>query len=320
MSTRPEMGSFLPLEISQNGEYHRKLLAINSGRNALRLAIRTLQIQKLLLPRYICDSVIKAAEAENTQISFYNIDSSFMPCISQSLSDGEYILYADYFGLHQLDVSLVIKHYGNTIIDNVQAFYAPVAGTATIYSCRKFFGVPDGGYLYMDKLPTLPSKDKSYEYCDFLLKKADGLENISCRVTYILNEQRIDYMPVAGMSNLTSKLMSGIDYEFVSRRRRENFKYLHSLLKHHNEFSQLEIRDEVPMIYPFFCHKNNLREYLIDNNIYVAQYWSEVLDRAEDKSFESELVKYVVPLPVDQRYDYNNMDYLAEVIINFERL
>lgn len=34
------------------------------------------------------------------------------------------------------------------ILDNTQSFFQkPISGIDTIYSCRKYFGVPDGAYL-----------------------------------------------------------------------------------------------------------------------------------------------------------------------------
>ena len=39
----------------------------------------------------------------------------------------------------------------NVIIDNVQAYFQrPIEGFDTLYSCRKYFGVPDGAVLYTD--------------------------------------------------------------------------------------------------------------------------------------------------------------------------
>lgn len=39
------------------------------------------------------------------------------------------------------------------IIDSTQSFFSiPVNGVTTLYSCRKFFRVPDGAYLYLDNV------------------------------------------------------------------------------------------------------------------------------------------------------------------------
>lgn len=61
------------------------------------------------------------------------------------------------------------EKYSNLIVDNVQAFYTPpIKGLDTIYTCRKFFGVPDEAYLYTDCILTesIPY-DKSYDRLAF---------------------------------------------------------------------------------------------------------------------------------------------------------
>ena len=61
------------------------------------------------------------------------------------------------------------QKYGNIIVDNVQAFFQrPVDGIDTIYTCRKFFGVSDGGYLYTNTKLDVLEKDYSYDRMQFL--------------------------------------------------------------------------------------------------------------------------------------------------------
>ena len=53
----------------------------------------------------------------------------------------------------------------------LKAFYQyPVNGVDTLYTCRKYFGVPDGGYLYTDtKLNDDLEIDISYERMEYIL-------------------------------------------------------------------------------------------------------------------------------------------------------
>jgi len=45
------------------------------------------------------------------------------------------------------------RRWKRIIFDNVQAFFQkPVDGIDTVYSCRKFFGVPDGAYVSTDSV------------------------------------------------------------------------------------------------------------------------------------------------------------------------
>lgn len=58
----------------------------------------------------------------------------------------------------------------NVIVDNAQAYFQdPLPGIDTLYTCRKFFGVPDGAILYTDKFIKIKQKDESYKRMNFLL-------------------------------------------------------------------------------------------------------------------------------------------------------
>ncbi len=84
---------------------------------------------------------------------FYHIDINFEIRECFTLKANEALLYVNYYGLKQRYVEQLANKTGDRlIVDNTQAFYAkPIAGIDTFYTCRKFFGVPDGAYLYTDK-------------------------------------------------------------------------------------------------------------------------------------------------------------------------
>jgi len=119
------------------------------------------------------------------------------------------------------------------------------------------------------------------------------------------------------MSRLTQKLLSGIDYDTIAAIRRQNFNILHSHLKHSNQLkADLEI-EAVPMTYPLLVSDGGqLREKLIQNRIYVATYWPNVLKWCDEKLLENKLTKEIVFLPIDQRYDEVEMKSIIEVIEN----
>jgi hypothetical protein len=75
--------------------------------------------------------------------------------------------------------------------------------------------------------------------------------------------------------------------------------------------------DTVPMVYPYYRHQKGLREYLIKNKIYVAKYWPNVGERSGKDSLEADLTEFLLPLPIDQRYGEEEMNYIIETIKNF---
>lgn len=91
-------------------------------------------------------------------------------------------IYRQFFGQLTEDrlTGLALK-YGNVIVDQAQAYFdKPISGVDTIYTCRKFLGVPDGAFLYSDaKLDEELMIDESFERMHFLLgryeRTADGI-------------------------------------------------------------------------------------------------------------------------------------------------
>jgi hypothetical protein len=68
------------------------------------------------------------------------------------------------------------------------------------------------------------------------------------------------------------------------------------------------------MVYPLLINKKGIREWLIKNKIYIAAYWKEVATNVNEQWFEKELIDYLLPLPVDQRYGPDELTIVIEKI------
>ena len=147
-----EIGGYFGLEQLIHREYYPNLIALNNARNALVYLLKVRNIQKLYLPFFLCDSVSNVCKREGCSYEFYHIDDHFLPIFEKSLGIGEYLYVVNFYGqISNEKISELKRLYKNIIFDNVQAFFQkPLPGIDTIYSCRKFFGVPDGGYLSTD--------------------------------------------------------------------------------------------------------------------------------------------------------------------------
>jgi hypothetical protein len=138
--------------------------------------LRAKKYNKVYLPFYTCDVMLEPITKLNLDYEFYFIDSNFVPIFNYSnVQENEVFVYNNYFGICDEQTREVAAQYKNLIIDNSQAFYSkPIKGVDTFYSPRKFFGLPDGAYLYTDKLLDYNlEKDISYERCEHLLGRID---------------------------------------------------------------------------------------------------------------------------------------------------
>ena len=57
-----------------------------------------------------------------------------------------------------------------------------------------------------------------------------------------------------------------------------------------------------------------IRKQLIKQKIYIPVLWPKVLDECTVDSWEYKLAANILPLPVDQRYDLDDMSYMANVV------
>ena len=304
-----EIGGYFGLELSDKGEYHQNGLGLNSGRSCFLYILKAQKPAKVYIPYYICDSILEPLISEQIPFEFYNVNESFDIEKNIELKENEKLLYVNYFGLKSNYVKILSEKYsGRLIVDNTQSFYEfPIDNIDTFYSPRKIFGVSDGGYLYTNKLIDIELKrDISTNFAIQLLGRVDK----SARDYYSLHgeaESRLVNQPIKLMSNITRAILKSINYEEVMYKRKCNFEYLHSKLQQKNNLKFESFNLNVPMVYPFSSTKLKLKSHLIENHIYVGNYWNEVKEREGSSELEKKLVDQLVPLPIDQRYNVDDM-------------
>lgn len=310
------IGGYFSLELPQREEYHKHAIRLNTGRNCLEYILRVRGYKKVYVPYYTCEAVMEPINKLGIPYEFYHIDIHFEIRDRFTLKEGEALLYTNYFGLKQRYVEQLAEKIGSRlIVDNTQAFYAkPIEGVDTFYTCRKFFGVPDGAYLYCDKkLDEEIEQDCSYDRVAHLVKRIDlsaeeGFKDFR-RV-----DDGLDNQPIRKMSRLTQRMMQGIDYDTIAQRRRSNYLILQNSLVKGNDLKLPLEDDAVPMVYPYLASVKGLREKLIENKIFVARYWPNVLEWTLKDDIDYLLANQMQPLPIDQRYGEEDMNRIITLI------
>ena len=315
------IGGYFSLELPYNeyGEYHRDAIRLNTGRYCLEYVLRVKKYTKVYLPYYMCDAVLQPINKLGLDYQFYHIDKYFHIAEVLHPKKDEVILYCNYFGLMDEYVKIVTDRYApNIIIDNTQAFFSrPLPEIDTFYTCRKFFGVADGAYLYTNKEADFDiPQDYSSSRMLFLLDRLDKSAEEAFS-DYHKSEDTLDHDEIKKMSKITQFIMSSICYKSVADRRISNYTYLHDNLSSSNTLSVDLERKNVPMVYPFLSEDINLRKKLIDNKVYVASYWPNVQSWCNAESLENTLSQLLLPLPIDQRYSIDEMNFIISVLKEF---
>lgn len=312
-----EMGGFIEFERFSGHEYHEHAIALNCGRSCLAYLIEARGIESIWIPSFLCDSVERTLRRyPSVTVHEYPVTRELRPNYeSISLGRGDYLYLVDYYGqltAEDMEYAKALSG-GRLIVDEAQGFFTPpIPNVDTIYTCRKFFGVSDGAYLYTNarigrELPV----DESHNRLGFLLGRFERPSS-EFYAEYAANNHLFAEEPIKAMSPLTHNLLRGIDYDAVPRRRESNFAALDRSLGSANEMTLKMPRG--PFMYPLLIQDGaRVRAALQQKKIYVPTLWPYALRK--DPMARSLSVN-ILPLPIDQRYEKADMDYLANEVLS----
>lgn len=309
-----EIGGYIELDTCRHAMLHEDAILLNCGRNALAYLLEAKGIKKLYLPYFLCDSVANVCKKYGVEVAFYHIGENWLP--KDLVIDGDAWLYiVNFYGqITREDLARLAAAYRNIIIDNAQAYFdAPLANVDTLYTCRKFFGVSDGAVLYTNsKLERSLEIDESFNRIHYVLGRYERTASEFYEEA-AKNNDIFDNEPIKEMSRLTKNLLRSIDYEYVKQVRTNNFAYLHEKLR---EVNKLNVRlIEGAFMYPLLIDDGmKIRKQLQQMKIYIPTLWPNVLEECEPDTLEYKFAAEILPIPVDQRYGIEDMEYLVEVI------
>lgn len=309
-----EIGGYLELERFYGKEYHENLLALDCARNALAYLIEARGITSLWIPAFLCSSVPIVADKYGVEVKVYPINEDFSPDYrSLTPQASDYVYLVDFYGLLPDETirDAAARFGDHLIVDEVMAFYRrPIDDLDTIYSCRKFFGVSDGAYLATTTSigRELPS-DESWDKMSFVLGRYERPAS-EFYAESSNNNVRFRSQEIRTMSPITRNLMRAIDYDRTLERRRQNYAYLRKEL---DDINQLELVDPFgPFMYPLLLQNGReLRKPMQQRKLYISMLWDHA---AAAPGVAGRYAQDILPLPVDQRYDEQDMAHMVNVL------
>ena len=309
-----EIGGYFEFEKSTRGFLHQAAIALNCGRNCLAYLLESRQIKNIALPYFLCDSVQQVCKKAGVSIRYYHIQPNFMPAIGE-LADEEWLYVVNYYGQLSIEqLQQIVREHARVIVDNAQAYFAmPLPHVDTLYTCRKFFGVSDGAFLYTDTfLKRELEQDESFDRMHFVLGRFER------RASEFLgeaqqNNRQFATTSIKKMSLLTQNMLRLIDYEEVKKTRTRNFTFLMERLGGENRIS-VHI-PEGPFMYPFLLENaEGVRARLAAEQIYIPVLWPNVCNTMEKTSLEYHYATDLLPIPCDQRYNLEDMERICETL------
>jgi hypothetical protein len=304
------IGGYFELDMPRgHGGWHHDALALCTGRACMAVILQHDKPRKVRLPFYMCDALLMPMREAGIPVEFYALDARLQPVDLEAPKPGELLVAVNYFGLQSAYVGGLAERYGRRVVaDHTQAFFEkPEPGRWAFCSARKFFGVPDGAYLYAPEplaIRPLPNPQSDIRH---LVSRLIGRQQTGYRQVRRY-EQGIDCR-IRAISPLSERLLAAVDYAEASRRRRANYLVLHAQLAEYNLFDATLPLGATPFCYPLLLPDVTDRAALARHRLYVPTLWEDVMERKTPGfDFERDFAARLLPLPVDHRYEPDDME------------
>ncbi len=323
---------------SFNGMYF-----LNGGQACLRVIGDYLQergIEQVLLPEYLCPSIITTLEKSRLRCQFYKINEDLtihLDDVVQKIDGQQAFYFINYFGFPpSASVCAFIKNlqqYGTLIIeDNAQTGFPPVSmGDFVFNSFRKL--VPyDGAYLLSRfNLTTHISR-----YVGAVNRRLPIMREYRRRLKEYLLEGRGDYEHLtdlyqqAELAYETDEVVLGdhnektsiehLNWQAIRQVRRENYLYLLNLLQSIPELTALfpKLPDNVmPLGLPVYVKpaiRDNVLDALGESGIGLLVHWEEICQYPQTCNNHQAvaMAQRMLTLTIDQRTSHKQLEYLAQ--------
>jgi len=271
-----------------------KFFSIN-GRSSFDIIIKSIKPKKIFLPYYACKDLLKVVKLNKIKFQHYAIDETFKPKNKIILKKNEYALLINYFGIDNIK-----KSKKNYIYDLSLSFFNNTNKLDLFFnSARKFIYTSYGSFLSLKNFNNkifseefnnkniLPKNYKQFKYNE---KK----QNI---ITKLFPNKYLD-------ENLIYQ-----NFKKIINIRKKNYSFFYNQLKNINML-KLKKKAHGPLYFPLLLNNGEqIRKELKKIKIYTPILW-ENLKKTKQFSFEYHLAKNCIFLPIDQRYNIKDMNYI----------
>ena len=285
---------------------------------------------KILLPSYLCPSIINAFRTYNVKYEFYKIDKNlkidFEDLLNRVDNDVKAVMIINYFGFPVLDFKGIsrikeIRGKGIRIIeDAVHSFYSMIqsVGDYVFNSFRK--NLPVDCSILMSNVPMkLNSGKKWNKYLVkrnigrmlryFKLKYSVGWEKIYIK---LIEESENDYTNKnMDVNPVSVKLLNKFNHNIIAEERNKNFKFLLANFKDIAVYKSID-NNIIPLGFPILIeNRNKIKDKLINEKIFCPVHWlmNDYINKSEyeDSYFLSEKI---LTIPISFEHNNKKLNYL----------
>ncbi len=285
---------------------------------------------KILLPDYLCDTIIETVAVTSFSYDFYGINADLsvdLNSLKSKYDSSCSLLLVNYFG--GIDINSEIQNIRSfdknalIILDNVQAFYNMFEDYDVEYSFtsfRKQFPVPDGAWVISkhNDLKQVHSKNTfaQYKLAGGLIKSLQKYSSISDELYLELfkkGEKEILDNLNSKISDITITILSNLKYDNDKEKRLQNSRVILKGLSRLGIEPILKFKEGmVPLFIPILLKaRDRIRLQLKKNNVYLPVHWPLHPDLKPSNKL---LYDHELSLIVDQRYNEKHMLKILSII------
>lgn len=314
-----------------------------SGREAIGLALDSFEPGEAFIPAYCCWSMTMPFEVSGWHISYYPLEKDLSVDIPSLMSLIEIkrpklVLLVDYFGctstvaavhaIKSFDPQIIIMEDFTQSLFRIDERWNPLVD-CYVASIRKSVGVPDGGVVlssfplnvgsllnvrtqFVAKHLEAGVLKKKYAYSsdEDLKNQFRGLQaEAGCEIKNDYNLYRI--------SDESMAILSHVNVSAVSYARRSNYEHLYNIVKDNPYFDVLFKSAENSSPFMFVVkskQRDLLQQSLAKLGVYCQVIWPVSEAAKEICPVAKEMQETMLAIPIDQRYDYCDIEEMGQRI------
>ena len=323
----------------------RESVFLRSGRETLGLIAETYKDTRkvILLPSYICQSMVRPFEERGWRVVFYELSERLfveakdvIPIVKKHNPD--LFLIMSYFQAYNYESLLsrikIVSPLTKVIFDFTHCLldFELIRNQYIDYyvaSLRKWFGVAGGAVLLSDAEINrdiiilkddsiyLKMKEKalSVKYCYLSSGDCDMKESFKQDIS--VADQNLVYDEIHYISDEDKKRILSLNTMQIKQRRSNNLNHLWQRIKSIHSIKCLIDPERKSFNANFMLpilidNRPAIQKNLADQGIYTQVVW-RVPDDAPCENSRN-IYKHILCIPIDQRYNYWDMEYAASII------
>jgi len=341
-SVSPEIGSYFhwvdekeyaKLANNHPAEFDEKYNLFYSGRHAVKYLLNLIDdkkpINKIWMPEYYCQHVANWMKKNYSNLSFYQthpfkFDSEFT--LPNGLQENDVIIINNYWGLTTTEVKDRKGFEGTIIEDHSHAWLSSQSITSNADYCfvslRKSLPIPLGGICWKPggELPKVdsPTNKQLYQTWDLMVKamrtKSEYFNNPNTIDKSIYLKQISDVedgldvsLDIVKLRKKDIELIQNFIILDILKIKKKNLVYLHKRIQENDSYNVIKRNGYTAfglmLLFNNDDQYSSFRSFLIQHGIFASNLWPN------NKKW-----KHFLNIHVDFRYNKTDMDYILEVI------